>query len=84
MNEEYKNAFTDIARKFACPFGLYGKDSDGQKRLRELFALVETKTVPRCTPFFSINQRPVEKFSEKVKNRWFDNGQTMLDYLTDP
>jgi hypothetical protein len=53
MNEDYKNQFVEIARKFACPFGLYAKDADGQKRMRELFSLVEKEA--KCeTPFFSI------------------------------
>ncbi len=83
MNEDYKNQFTDIARKFACPFGLYGKDSDGQKRLWELFALVEKES--GCDSlFFSENQPWVAKLSDKLKPRWFINGQKMLDYLTDP
>ncbi len=94
MNEWMKKKYASIARKFGVPFGLYGKDADGQDKMWDLFSLIAQKAWISDN-FFLKHKKPekwlwkgkdsfVKPFYESLTPRRFANGEKLLSYLTDP
>lgn len=94
MDQWMREDYALLARQQTTPFGLYAKDSDGQKKLWELFGIISQhpsvwsdflKVFAEYMPT-ATEDRPTEKqypeFLRKLDTRWFNYGNAMLNLLT--